>query len=72
MFERVYLGPAAQREGARIRRMLRALFDHYAHHPPPPTTTDAAEHERVVDFLAGMTDRYAIRTFTELSVPQGF
>ncbi len=24
------------------------------------------------DFIAGMTDRYAIRAFSELSVPQGF
>ena len=30
MFERVYLGPDAQREQPRIERMLRALFDHYA------------------------------------------
>jgi dGTPase len=72
MFERVYLGPTAQRESERIGRMLRALFDHYARNPPPPITPDASEPERIVDFLAGMTDRYAIRTFTELSVPQGF
>jgi dGTP triphosphohydrolase len=26
----------------------------------------------VVDYLAGMTDRYAIRAFMDLSVPQGF
>jgi dGTP triphosphohydrolase len=25
-----------------------------------------------VDWLAGMTDRYAIREFERLSVPQGF
>jgi dGTPase len=72
MFERVYLGPDAQREKGRIERMLRALFDHYAQELPPAITPDAAEHERVVDYLAGMTDRYAIRAFTDLSVPQGF
>ena len=33
MFERVYLGPDAQREKPRIERMLRALFDHYARAP---------------------------------------
>ena len=33
MFERVYLGPSAQSERARIERMLRALFDHYASDP---------------------------------------
>ena len=72
MFEHVYLGPSAQRERARIERMLKALFDHYAEHPPPAISEGAAEHERVVDYLAGMTDRYAIRVFSDLSVPQGF
>jgi dGTPase len=62
MFERVYLGPVAQREKDRIERLMRALFDHYAEDDP----------QAVVDWLAGMTDRYAIRTFSELSVPQGF
>jgi dGTPase len=72
MFDRVYLGPAAQRERPRIERMLRALFLHYTEDPPAPLTADASEAERVVDYLAGMTDRYAIRVFSDLSVPQGF
>ena len=72
MFAHVYLGPDAQRERRRIERMLRVLFDHYAGNLPPALTPDAADHERVVDYLAGMTDRYAIRSFTDLSVPQGF
>jgi dGTPase len=64
MFEHVYLGPVAQRERPRIERMLRALFDHYAE--------ELGDEQRVVDWLAGMTDRYAIREFEKLSVPQGF
>ena len=72
MFERVYLGPAAQREQARVERMLRALLDHYAQHPPAPLCPGADEAERVVDWLAGMTDRYAVRVFSDLSVPRGF
>ena len=72
MFEHVYLGPDAQREKPRIERMLRALFDHYAEHPPPPLTPDASDEQRVVDWLAGMTDRFAIRSFADLSLPQGF
>jgi dGTPase len=64
MFEHVYLGPAAQRERPRIERMLRALFDHYA--------DELGDEQRVVDWLAGMTDRYAIRQFENLSLPQGF
>ncbi|MBA3436862.1 MAG: deoxyguanosinetriphosphate triphosphohydrolase [Thermoleophilaceae bacterium] len=72
MFGHVYLGPEAQRERLRVERMLRSLFSHYAENLPPALTPDAADHERVVDYLAGMTDRYAIRVFSDLCVPQGF
>ncbi len=72
MFDRVYLGPAARGEHPRIERMLRALFAHYAESPPPALVAGASDAERVVDWLAGMTDRYAVRVFSELSVPQGF
>ncbi len=33
---------------------------------------DDALAERVTDYLAGMTDRYCIRAYTELQVPQAF
>jgi dGTPase len=72
MFDNVYLGPDAQRERPRIEHLLRALFDYYAESPPPPVVPDASEHERVVDYLAGMTDRFAIRTFSDLALPQGY
>ena len=70
MFARVYLSPDAQRDKPRIERMLRALFDHYAAYPPPPLVEGASDDERVIDWLAGMTDRFAIRTFSDLSLPQ--
>src|SRR5918999_163471 len=72
LFEHVYLAADAQREKPRIERMLRALFDYYAHEPPPAVVEGASEEERVIDWLAGMTDRFAVRTFAELSLPQGF
>ena len=72
MFERVYLAADAQREKPRIERMLRMLFAHYAASPPPPLTEDASEEQRVVDWLAGMTDRFAIRAFSDLYLPQRF
>jgi dGTPase len=72
MFERVYLGPGSRREAGRIERMLRSLFDHYAANPPPSLVGDATEADRVVDWLAGMTDRFALRAFSDLSVPRGF
>jgi dGTPase len=72
MFEQVYLGPAAQLQKPRIERMLRALFEHYLAEPPPALTPDATDEQRVVDWLAGMTDRFAIRAFTDLSIPPGY
>jgi dGTPase len=72
MFERVYLGPVSRGEAARIERMLRALFAHYADSPPPAMVAGSTGPERIVDWLAGMTDRFALRTFTELSLPRGF
>jgi dGTPase len=62
----VYLAPDAQREKPHIERLLRGLFDHYAEHPPPPLTAGASDEQRVVDWLAGMTDRYAIKAYVEL------
>jgi dGTPase len=71
MFERVYIGQVSRSEAERIERMLRALFGHYAEEPPAAMVAGASEAERIVDWLAGMTDRFALRAFTELSLPRG-
>ena len=74
MFERVYLGPAARAEHGKIERVLRTLFHHYCDHPDeiPPLDPEADVATRVVDYLAGMTDRYCIRRFEALAVPSSF
>jgi dGTPase len=79
MFERVYLGPAVRAEHEKIAGVVRRLFEHYVEHPEllpsvqrggPREQDDLAR--RVTDYLAGMTDRYCIRAYTELEVPQAF
>ena len=74
MFDRVYLGPQATREGEKIRLVVRALFDHYCTNPGeiPSSVPDGELSLRVTDYLAGMTDRYCIRVFETLSVPVAF
>jgi dGTPase len=74
MFERVYLGPEATREHAKIKLVIGALFNHYCDHPEeiPDSIPDGELSGRVTDYLAGMTDRFCIRAFEGLSVPVAF
>ena len=74
MFEHVYLGPAATREHAKIRVVVQSLFDYYCAHPDeiPDSIPPGDVARRVTDYLAGMTDRFCIRTFEALSVPVAF
>jgi dGTPase len=80
MFERIYLGPAVRAEHAKIGAVIRRLFEHYSEHPellPSGPDGRAAEDDdelaqRVTDYLAGMTDRFCIREYTELQVPRAF
>jgi dGTPase len=73
MFDRVYLAPAARAEHAKHERILRELFEFYFEHPDelPEGASGASPADRVVDYLAGMTDRFAIRDWTERFVPHG-
>ena len=73
MFDRVYLGPTARVEHAKIERVLRGLFDWYCAHPAelPPAPEGSTDADRVIDYLAGMTDRFAIRAWSDRFVPQG-
>jgi dGTPase len=72
MFDRVYLGPQAQREHERVERTMRGLFDHYLEHPDelPQWDPGAGKCQRVADYIAGMTDRFCIAKFTELTIPE--
>jgi dGTPase len=76
MFKHVYLGSAVRAEHARIAGVVRRLFEHYAEHPEllPNSGSEAQLDlgQRVTDYLAGMTDRYCIREFTDLEVPRAF
>ncbi len=76
MFDHVYLGEAARREHAKIETVIRTLFNHFVAQPealPDGGGAPGADlAQRVTDYLAGMTDRYCLRVFEELSVPRAF
>jgi dGTPase len=52
MFEHVYLGPHTSGEHARVTETVRKIFDHLA------ARGDSADE--IVDYLSGMTDRFAL------------
>ena len=71
MFARVYLVPPASDEAARARRVVGALVDWYLDDParvPPGPGADPVT--RVVDFVSGMTDRYALQAYDEALMPR--
>ena len=76
LFENVYLNPAAKSEEIKAQEMLVKLFEYYVKHPEklPASYYKNIESEGVercvCDFVSGMTDRYAIDTYSELFIPK--
>ncbi len=76
MFERVYFNEAARSEEVKVERVLHTLFDYYMKNPDLlPTNMKAlldfqSEERTVCDFLASMTDQFAIFTFEQIFVPK--
>ena len=60
MFERVYLGPQVVPEHERARRVVHAIFDALVDEPERLPAGDGELTARVTDYLAGMTDRFAL------------
>jgi dGTPase len=56
MFERVYLGPQAAPEHERAHEVVRVIFGHLAER--------GDDVDEIVDYIAGMTDRFAL-TYAE-------
>ena len=60
MFERVYLGPQVKPEHRRAERVVRAIFDHLCDEPDRLPPGEGQLDERITEYLAGMTDRFAL------------
>ncbi|MDO8950465.1 MAG: deoxyguanosinetriphosphate triphosphohydrolase [Actinomycetota bacterium] len=74
LFENVYFSMDAKGEDPKAFELVRALFGHYLEHPEQlpdelQPSSDAELPQRVVDYVAGMTDRFAIRTYEQLFIP---
>jgi dGTPase len=78
MFDRVYIRSAAKEEEGKAKDMIRSLYKYYigdVSRLPEPyrLLLNTYGRDRVVcDYIAAMSDRYAIYTFESLFVPKGW
>lgn len=78
MFDNVYRNPIAKGEESKAKAMLQQLFEYYITHPEalpedfqPQLSFDGMERT-VCDYIAGMTDNYAVHKYNEIFVPSGW
>ncbi|HEV2719064.1 MAG TPA: deoxyguanosinetriphosphate triphosphohydrolase [Thermoanaerobaculia bacterium] len=72
MFENMYLIPAVRDELEKAKRIITALFERVVANPEEflPVDSEETTERLAIDFIAGMTDRYAINLYERLFVPR--
>ena len=75
MFERVYTNPVAKGEESKAKDIIRMLYEYYSKNPDrlpadfiPQLDFDGMDRI-VCDYIAGMTDKYAIYKYSEIFIP---
>lgn len=72
LFERVYERREVKGEQERVAGLLRALCDHLRDHPDELPEGEEDPETRLVDYVAGMTDRFALREYERIvAAPAG-
>ena len=78
MFENVYVNSIAKTEEGKAQELIRRLYEYYIDHTDKLSDEFRSRidegldtKERVVcDFVAGMTDKYAVDTYRNLAIPE--
>ncbi len=74
MFDHVYIESAAKEEEKKATQIIEALYNHYLTHPQQIKDYEESEdlHRTVCDYIAGMSDSFAIKTYKDLYVPKAW
>ena len=78
MFENVYKNKDCKNEEPKAMELVKWLYSHFVRHPDelPPDYASIAAAEGVeraaCDYIAGMTDRFAVKIFMGLFVPKSW
>ena len=75
LYERVYENAKAKREFRKAKKILRDIYEYYLEHPEEVFKDIPAERKpntrrMVCDFIAGMTDGFALMTYERLFLPE--
>lgn len=80
MFEHVYFNPAAKSEESKAVEMIKNLYGYYICHMDKLPEKylqridegKSTKEQNVCDFIAGMTDAYAVKKFQEFFIPESW
>lgn len=71
MFDHLYLHSIAKGEDQRAEKLIAHLYDYFVHHEDelPGEYQSIQSEEGVKDYIAGMSDRYAVKRFSDIFLP---
>ena len=75
LYERVYFNPSAREELRKTEKIIRDIFGYLVEHPEGAIKDFPAGdplEKRVGDFIAGMTDRYALTLYERIFFPRSW
>ena len=78
LFARVYRNPVAKGQEQKAKGMLQRMYEYYYTHPEAlpedfqPQMSFEGMERTVCDYIAGMTDHYAVDKYTEIFIPAGW
>lgn len=78
LFSKIYRNPVAKGEESKARAMIQALYEYYLKHPEklPADFIPQLDFEgmpRVIcDYIAGMTDKYAVAKYEDIFIPSAW
>jgi len=78
LFDNVYnIGSSAKTEEGKAEQIVKVLFAHFMENPNEVSAVSGSDsflekEKKVVDYIAGMTDRYAVYVYKKLFIPKGW
>ncbi len=72
LYETLYMNPHVKSENEKVKLLLYGLFDYFMKNPKklPQNLPEDDLVIKIKDFLAGMTDRYAIELYESIFIPK--